>query len=276
MASKSAYQQKIDAGIIKGLLAKRHRDDVALSECKTGQTWGSSNLGIFDFWAMKKSYAHPLTVGYEIKVVRSDFLQDNKWPRYLPHCNQFYFVCPTGLIKLNEVPETAGLMYISKTGTRLFTKKKAPYREGTPSSEILTYILFSRAKFGDQAANNETFDNRAFWANWLEQRTLDRDFGWRVGKVLRQTITKRILAAEETAKRQQADIERLERVKVVLEDLGLYPGFADAPQVRARAEMMATTMPPALLRTLADAEKSLVVCQAAIKKHTEGEAKDGP
>lgn len=49
--------------------------------------------------------------GYEIKVSRGDFKSDKKWTEYLAFCNQFYFVCPKGMIKLDELPPEIGLIY---------------------------------------------------------------------------------------------------------------------------------------------------------------------
>jgi hypothetical protein len=66
---------------IKLALSKRHKDDYFLTEVKDGPTMGASHARI-DAWAMKKSWSKPLVWGYEIKVSRSDFLNDTKWPAY--------------------------------------------------------------------------------------------------------------------------------------------------------------------------------------------------
>lgn len=66
--------------------------------------------------------------GFEFKVRRSDFLSDlkprrvrwliknpgtePKWKYYLTYCNLFYFVCPEGLIKPEEIEAPAGLIWI--------------------------------------------------------------------------------------------------------------------------------------------------------------------
>lgn len=62
---------------------------------------------------------------FEIKISRSDFKADFKKKRkhdrlqnpskYRTQCipNKFYYVCPEGLIKPEEVPEYAGLIYVS-------------------------------------------------------------------------------------------------------------------------------------------------------------------
>lgn len=52
--------------------------------------------------------------GYEIKTSRSDFLGDKKWKEYLEYCGKFYFVCPAGMIKPEELDKEIGLIYIDK------------------------------------------------------------------------------------------------------------------------------------------------------------------
>lgn len=52
--------------------------------------------------------------GYEIKVSRQDFQNDNKWREYLGYCDYFYFVCPADMIKPEELEPNIGLIYIDK------------------------------------------------------------------------------------------------------------------------------------------------------------------
>lgn len=61
-----------------------------------------------------------LITEFEVKVSKSDFKADaqkNKWryfeakvEKQIP--NYFYYVCPEGLIKVEEVPQFAGLIYV--------------------------------------------------------------------------------------------------------------------------------------------------------------------
>ena len=73
---------------------------------------------------------------YEIKLSRSDFFSDSKKPRHKKMlqalakigktpfvANRFYYVCPSNVIKVSEVPEYAGLIY---TDTLIKEVKKAP------------------------------------------------------------------------------------------------------------------------------------------------------
>lgn len=70
---------------------------------------------------------------FEVKVSKSDFKADKK-KKFKSHwyesgnetmCpNRFYYVCPEGLISIEELPTYAGLIYYSEQG--LTTIRKAP------------------------------------------------------------------------------------------------------------------------------------------------------
>lgn len=70
---------------------------------------------------------------YEVKISRGDFLADKKKRKFkyyeqevfrlMP--NRFHYVCPTGLIQVNEIPKYAGLIYYNEGGI-LEVIKKAP------------------------------------------------------------------------------------------------------------------------------------------------------
>jgi len=125
---------------IKKILEKKHKDDFFLCEVKTTAT--VRGLGIVDAFAMKKSWAHPCITIYEIKITRNDFIRDQKWMKYLPFCNEFYFISPKDLIKESEIPKDAGLYYVSKA--RVKVVKKAPYRSEPIDNDIFRYVLMNR------------------------------------------------------------------------------------------------------------------------------------
>ena len=88
----SMSKDHITAQTVLELLAAKHSRDVFVPECKNGATHFADGMQKIDAWAMKKSWASPCVTAHEIKVSRADFLKDDKWPGYLPYCNQFYFV----------------------------------------------------------------------------------------------------------------------------------------------------------------------------------------
>lgn len=53
-------------------------------------------------------------LGFEIKVSRTDFLQDAKWQNYSRFCSSLSVACPKGLIKPEEIPSPFGLFWVDK------------------------------------------------------------------------------------------------------------------------------------------------------------------
>jgi len=128
------------------LLEKKHWKDVFVPGCKNGSTWFTQGLLVLDAWVMKRSWSHPISIGYEIKISREDFYADKKWVKYLDYCNEFYFVCPNKLIEPEELPTNAGLYYVSRNYKRLYQRKKSTYRNIQIPEELYRYILMCRAK----------------------------------------------------------------------------------------------------------------------------------
>jgi len=133
------------AKIILNALAKKHSRDVFVSECKNGPTWFNNNLRIMDAWAMNRSWSHLKMTAYEIKVSRGDFLSDKKWTDYLQYCHVFYFICPWGMIKPEEIEAPAGLIYMTNSGSTTRIKKRAVIRDIEIPTVLLIHILMSRA-----------------------------------------------------------------------------------------------------------------------------------
>lgn len=139
-------EKKVTSIDIKKALASYHAKDYFITECKTCSTYFPDPQGllIFDGLAVRKSYTGPCITGYEIKVSRSDFLQDAKWHLYLQYCNEFYFVVPKGLISKNELPENVGLIYYYSESGKLKKQKKAMWRNIEEPVGLYKYIIFSR------------------------------------------------------------------------------------------------------------------------------------
>lgn len=214
----------MNARDIVKLLADRHQDDVFVPECKNGPTHGSTHTRL-DAWAIKKSWQNPLAIGYEIKVSRGDFLRDEKWRSYLGLCNQFYFVAPHGVIKPEEVPKPAGLIMVSATGSRLFTKLKAQYREVQIPDSLFRYVLFSRVKVVDEY-NSVVFTRSlklAYWKKWMEDKKIDQEFGWQVSRSIGHRVEEEINKANREAERAMSLVSTYEEFKKVLISNGIDP-----------------------------------------------------
>jgi len=214
MARKAKPPPKITARDILDLLLYRHAEDVCIPECKTGPTWFTRGEGRLDLWAMKKSWAHPMAVGYEIKVSRRDFVSDDKWPNYLPFCNCLYFVTPPNLIQPDEVSPDVGLIVCSSNCSRLYTKKKAPYREVQVPEELYRYVLMNRVNI---TRDQYVYDERQYWRSWLQRKEEDRQLGRAVSKSIQKTIAGRITKVEqrnhELEELLKAEAESIELLK---------------------------------------------------------------
>ena len=210
----------ITAYNIKKLLETRHSKDVYVSECKNGSTWFQNHLRL-DGLAIARSWANPVVTGYEIKVSRSDFMQDEKWHMYLTYCNMFYFVCPSGLIQPEELPENVGLLWVSKTGSRLYKKKKAVYQDKDIPSELYKYILISRAEIKDPSYYNWNKDIIEYWERWLEKKEYNQDFGQRVKGSIKRVIRDKLDKIERENKALREENEQYSIIKEMLKKAGL-------------------------------------------------------
>jgi hypothetical protein len=187
---------------------------VFYAECKTCSTYFPDKQGllIFDGLAITKSYASPRITGYEIKVSRSDFLQDKKWHLYLQYCNEFYFVVPTGLIEKNELPENVGLMYYKPEKNALLTKKKAMYRKIEEPIGVYKYILFSRFE-------NDRLPFYESRAEYVRDYIKDKDEKRRLGNMFGSKLTEDLAAAQselDSLRSRTNDLELLEEIKEII------------------------------------------------------------
>ena len=209
---------KITAKDIESLLQNKHGEDIFIPQCKTGPSYGY-NAGTLDAWVMPKSWANMNCIGYEIKVARSDFLRDDKWKNYLPYCHSFYFVCPTDLIQPSELPPEAGLMWISPTGKRLYTKKKAPFRSLEIPSQLFCYILMWRIR-GLKGEESQT-DPKTALREFVKHKKWNLAWGHTFGKRLETVIQKEIRDVKSENYSLLKRIESAEKVEKMLEECGM-------------------------------------------------------
>lgn len=98
----------------------------------TGYTGGSHNQvkipeQRLDGWTINCWPSKGLTtIAFEIKVSRSDFLSEianpDKRQQAISLSNEFYFVVPDGLIKVDEIPEECGLIAAKENSIRIVKK----------------------------------------------------------------------------------------------------------------------------------------------------------
>ena len=212
---------KLTSRDVKKLLLDRHagadNPDFIAFEVKTGSTWVKKpDFGILDCWVMKRSWTRSRTIGYEIKVSRSDFLNDNKWPKYLPFCNEFYFVCPADLIDKTELPPQVGLIYVTKNCKKLRTIKKAPWEERNPEQlvDIYKYIVMHKLPSDTYPFHSDKAD---YYADWLANKINNQELGYRVGSKLAIELKN----AEITNRDLKSRLEWLEELDAIVKAKGL-------------------------------------------------------
>ena len=209
---------KITSKEILNLLAEKHSDDVFVPECKNGSTWFSKNLRKIDAWVMPRSWTKLKFIGYEIKVSRQDFVKDDKYQEYLKLCNEFYVVTSNGICTKDEVPEDAGLLELSKTGNRFFTKKKAPFRSIKFPEDLFIYLLMCRTEITRDQYAKENID---YWKNWLEDEEKNYRLGRAVSKKLQENYKKNVEEVKEENNRLKRKMESYDEFKNLLSEIGV-------------------------------------------------------
>lgn len=216
-------ERKVTSTDIKIALKElnNQRSTYFITECKTCSTYFPDPQGLlkFDGLAITKSYTKPNIIGYEIKVSRGDFRQDNKWHLYLQYCNEFYFVVPTGLVKKEELPDNVGLIYYNPDTKALRTVKKALYRQIEKPVGVYEYIIFSRL----EEDRIPFYNDRAEYCKDYLQDKVDRKYiGEHIGTKLAKDLQdayKRLDSLQNTEK----SIEAWNKVKRVLDKHNILP-----------------------------------------------------
>ncbi len=257
---------------IMELLEARHSKDLFVPECKDGQSWGRTHHRL-DAWAMRRSYSQWQLSGYEIKMSRSDFLNDDKYPAYLLCCNVLYFVAPHGIIDPKELPEEVGLLVVAKTGSRVYTKKKAPIRTIDPPVSLYEYVLMSRAKIENEDSHDHDADlwQLTTWREYLDGKRELQDLGHVLSAQLAADVrTLRRERDEAVAKSKTYDaIENRIRemgfdpdivfgewqIAEVFERAGVIPPAAGIRQMRRLIESVGTVLDKMEPQTIAAADE---------------------
>ncbi len=230
---------KIFSGDIVKLLELKHHEDIFVAECKTGPTWGNDTMGKMDAWVMPKSWSRFNTIGYEIKTTRSDFLKDDKWRSYLPYCHSFYFVCPPDLIKEEELSAEAGLMYVSSTATRLFTKKKAPFRDVEIPIQLFVYILMCRTHIDKEYPS--LWDKVRVEA---KERKYEKRWGHAYGRRLNRLIEEEINKVKKENEQLRDRIEYCEIIEKCFKECGFNLGeYGWMREQRLKEDIMRVNQP---------------------------------
>jgi hypothetical protein len=203
-----SIKQDLTADQVTNLLVgARHKEDFCVSECKVGQSWGKNVCRRFDLWVMRRSYTKPCYFGYEIKVSRADFMQDEKWQEYLPYCNQFSFVTPWGLVDPSEIPEEAGLIWVSKNLRKTYVKKKAPHRKIEDPVSLMKYVMMSRTRVSTERSPDQ--ERISHIRDWLDQKRELQYLGHELARNLKHFVKK----VQDENDKLKIKIHKLEEVR---------------------------------------------------------------
>ena len=266
-AAASSRIARMMAGDVAGLLEERHHNDVFVAECKDGPTWNGSHLRL-DGWAMLKTRSPPTTIGYEIKVSRGDWLNDQKVAGYLPLCHQLYIVAPDGVVDQAELPPECGLLRVTSGGKRLLTVKKAPYRNIEWPGDLLAYILMSRATITrDRFARTP---DEGYWRDWLATREEEREIGHRVSRSLAARYRRDVLDIKSRLEASDRDRQRIEdaidaikrKTGIDLRELGGWSAESMAQRFAERLE----AFPPECERSLTAAKEAIERAMTTIER----------
>lgn len=145
--------------------------------------WGGVSQA--DVVTVKPSYNKFNLDIYEVKVARSDFLQEIRKKKYeasLPHCNRFYFAVMAGVAKKEEIPEGLGLIVRGDNGWS--TVKGAKKRNIEFSQEMLLSMIFFNGRVYNRR-RIETSNN-----HYLNEKSVDRERFKGFSKRVKDSLTK--------------------------------------------------------------------------------------
>lgn len=203
-------------------LARRHQRDLFITEVKTGPSHVPAGVLLrLDAVAIARSWAHPTITAYEVKVDRHDYLADSKWDGYLPYCHRFYFAVPKGLVRPEEVPDPAGLVWVDPTTKATRAVKAAVHRPVELPAPLLYYLLIVRTENDRHPFFSE---RRALLEAWVQDRAEREQLGRQVrSKLLREleALRRRAEAAEQEAELARRYALAFEQIRGLLNEMGI-------------------------------------------------------
>ncbi len=246
--------KRVRADQIKHALQQKHKNDAFFTEVKNGPTHNTQELLIIDALAIRKSWANPCITGYEIKTSRSDFLGDQKWPGYLPYCNEFSFVCPHGLIKAGELPDEIGLVLYNKETGRLRASRRPTYKQIDPPIEMLMYLIMR----WDNQPYPFFSSKRDFFESWLDNKKYNKILGKTISGELGQYIQDLAEKLEEAEIKLKLDRrgQCYDEIKKAVEEFSGRDMW-DRDVVRTVKSVLSDGLPPAIEFSIDQLERTL-------------------
>ena len=209
-------KQRYSSSDLVKAIENRHTGDICVPECKDGPTFSGQHRRL-DVWVMLRTWSPITMIGYEIKVSRSDWLNDKKFLAYLPLCHYLYIVALPGVVHAEELPADVGL--VEPVGNlRLVTRRKAVYRNIELPGELLVYVLMCRTKITREIQDNADWRLRQL-QEWVESKAEKQRLSYAVSSKIREVFADQERRLFELNFR----CERLERIEKRLIELGFDP-----------------------------------------------------
>ncbi|SCB30460.1 hypothetical protein [Rhizobium lusitanum] len=177
-------------------------------------------------------------IGFEVKVSRSDFLNEMKNPEkampIMQYCHRWSLVCPANMVKPDEVPATWGIYWFKDGAIR--KARQAPLLEAKPLTASFVAALVRRAGQIDKAeiakAVNEA---RTQWERYRTQ-DIEAEVSRRSGS---RDAAVKLLHAMEAAYGHNLDtwdIEALCKAVAITAKLGLHESWSSPISMLAMIE----------------------------------------
>lgn len=162
----------------------------------------------FNMWPTRGLAIH----GHEIKVSRTDWQSELKNPNkaelIASYCDYWWIVTPEGIVQLEELPPTWGLIEVS--GKKVNIKKKAPaLRNGTKTPPREFWMSVMR-EFRSQAVQQTDIDKKIEAARNVA-RNEAYDLGMAHAEQRMSSMKEQVKSAEEREARAQRDYQDLLR-----------------------------------------------------------------
>ena len=167
-------------------------------------------------------------IAFEIKVDRHDFLMDvsqfmHKHRFALEISNEFYYVCPWGLIDKTELPDIAGLLYVNKAH-KLQIKKVAALRT---KADLPIYYVQAILQNSKKRVDYTEIPVQYLGRNWTQ-----KDFMEEVSKKVEQELKRRFEweIKEQVKKRLKEESAYCLKLETLFEKAGLTYAYMRNPE----------------------------------------------
>lgn len=230
-------------------LSVKHSGDVFVPECKDGPTHTRSHRRL-DAWVLLKTWSPVTAIGYEVKVSRSDWLQDQKVDGYRRLCHLLYIVAPKGIVQASELPDGVGLMECVGASRRVVTRVKAVRNQIELPQDLLVYVLMCRTRVTREDGRTRA-DMLRDWVAETEERH-------RLSSYVHEKIQRSFNAANESRRDAERRASRLEHIDARMRELGFDPTVPVGEwEVSRRLNDLSGAVHPQLIKDVTQAEHAL-------------------